>query len=204
MPLSKIYQQEDINIICKIESALDRVLKSSCYTKDNLLCFSISLQPHFVVCSSALALHPKTEGYLKEISIENAREELFGLANEGCHALLSHLFFQQLGHIKIEHHKKTKDEISQIYIYLNNPLVMLTFLTCTEMWSAKAKPIIWEAMKKYDVQNFYYIDIHKAADNIEDGHSVKFLRALEKENPSYLDVVNGIQLFEQLFTKIFS
>lgn len=192
------------NIEIIINSGIDNVIKQSSYTRDNLLCFAVSAQPHFIVWSAALALNGNTKKETKKIGLENATEELFGIMGEGSHASLAHCFFEQIGNFESSHYKKTREEINSIYEALGNHKIMLSFLTCTEMWSSVAMPLILEAMKQYGATDFQYVEVHAIADNTEDGHSIKFLNALVLESPTKEEIEKGVSLFENLFGKIFS
>ena len=119
--------QED-SLRNQIESAIDRVLISFSYTRDNLLCFSASMQPHFLVWCSALALHEDIEVVTKTVASANAREEIFGLQDEGSHAMLSHSFFSQIGLIETKHYNRARAEIPEIYKNMKNNAMCDFFL----------------------------------------------------------------------------
>lgn len=104
-----------INIKDKIITFVHDVERKFQYNKDNLLCLSASIQPNFLVWSSALALHDQIGPKAREVALSNVREELFGLKNEGCHALLAHLFFKQVSDIEIKHYEKTENDILEIH-----------------------------------------------------------------------------------------
>lgn len=60
-----------------------------------------------------------------------------------------------------------------------------------------------ELMKTYGATNFQYVEVHRAADGIEDGHGATFLEALEQEKPLPEEVENGMKLFENFYLNIF-
>lgn len=204
IPLHSVMPKDKaVDIEAKINASIDRIVQSFNYTKDNLLCFSVSTQPHFLVWSAALALHEQITEFTREVALENAREELFGLESEGSHALLSYSFFRQIGEFESKHYNKAKDEVLEIYKYMSNHKIILTCLTCMELNSSRNMSDILKIMEALGATDFQYIDVHKIADNLADGHSMKFLKALELEDPTLEELTKGISLFENLFLKIF-
>lgn len=189
--------QENItNVVCNIEQKFN-------YTKDNVLCFSIATQPNFLMWSAALALNKDLGTQAREIALENAQEEYFGVMGEGCHALLSMEFFKQLGNPTIKHFEKTEQEVKEIYKYMDNEIVLLTLIACIEICSPIMMKKICATMENHGATDFHYIDVHKVADNDTDGHGQKFVQALMMENPNPSDVELGISLFINFFSKIF-
>jgi len=204
---ANLYPNETTKV-CDLKIQIDAVISKvngmlNC-TKDNLLCFAVSLQPHFVVWSAAMALHDDLGYRARNITTRNAREEMFGLKDEGSHAVLSQQFFNQLGAYEAKHYNKAKAEIAEIYKHLRNKNAMLVMLTCIELSSAGRMQKILEVMKGYGATDFKYIEIHQSADNLNDGHGVEFLDALNAENPSPSDIELGMSLFENLYVKIFT
>jgi hypothetical protein len=196
--------ESHINIENEILITVQNIEKDFQYTKDNLLCFAVTGQPNFLVWSSALVFCDEIETQTKVIARENAKEELFGLIDEGSHAPLALSFFKQIGNFEISHYTKAEKEILEIYKNIQNKIVLLTFISCVEIWSGQAMDKISKIMKEYGATDFKYIDVHKIADNISCGHSMKFLKALELEKSSLIEIKKGIQLFKNLFLKIFS
>lgn len=122
---------------------------------------------------------------------------------EGCHSILSHDFFQQIGSINIDHQLRTKIEVLEIFKKIHNPKILLTCIASIEVRSIEAMSSILEAMKSYGATDYSYIDVHKMADNLENGHSLVFVEALALEKPTFLEFTDGIGLFENFFLKIF-
>lgn len=174
------------------------------YNKDSLLTFAVSLQPNFLVWCSALSFNQGLKNSTRKLAFENAKEEFFGTVDEGCHAILALSFFKQLGEIRIDHYQKAEKEIHEVYKNINDGIILLTLITCIELWSANAMNKIMKVMQDNNVSDFYYIEIHKMVDNHKDGHSNQFLQVLETENSDLEKIKQGMILFKNLFVKIFN
>ncbi len=190
--LSNTAPSNDINEITfdelkvKINSVVKRTQAFSHYAKDNLLSLAASIQPNFLVWCAALAIHEDLGVVAKELALNNAREEAFGLQDEGSHVILAHSFFNQLGSFEVKHYDKAKTEIHEIYKHIRNKNVLLTVLSCLEIASAPLMEKIPVLMRNFGATDFKYIDIHKFADNSDDGYGIKFLLALHSEKPHLL------------------
>jgi hypothetical protein len=193
-----------VNIKDEIINAVQNIVKNSQYTRDNLLCFAVSGQPHFLVWSSALALHEQSGEKTKKVALSNAKEEVFGLMDEGSHAPLSLSFFKQIGKFETRHYERAEKEVWEFYKNVKNKNILLTAITCIELWSSEAMKKICAAMEEFGAKDFFYIQVHECADNPEDGHSTSFLDALTLENPSSEELSKGTSLFQNLFNKIFN
>lgn len=203
-PISTVENLKTDNLKIRIEAVIGRVNAKLNLTKDNFLCFGASIQPNFLVWCSAMALHEDVGMLARDIVLRNAREEIFGLGDEGSHAMLAHAFFNQLGMFEARHYTKAKAEIAEIYMHLRNKNILLVFLACLELWSTGIMQKICEVMRDLEAADFKYIEVHQSADNLEDGHGVQFLEAIEVEKPTQMDIELALKLFENFCVKIFA
>ncbi|KAK5581053.1 hypothetical protein RB653_001081 [Dictyostelium firmibasis] len=184
----------------EIQKVVEEDRKNYNYSKDNIQTYAHAIQPHFTMWVNSLLIL----NIGREITEENCRDEMFGLQSEGNHSILCLDYFAQLGDYKLNHYSDGYKIAKKIYNHIKKPMVILTFLIANELAVNFLKDLENE-LSKYGVKDKTYIEIHEEADSIEseNGHGIRLLNVLEKENSSVDDINLGIQLYREFYNDIF-
>ncbi|KAM9976724.1 hypothetical protein ACTFIR_010568 [Dictyostelium discoideum] len=184
----------------EMERVIEEDRKKYKYTIDNLQIYAQAIQPHFTMWVNSLLIK-KIGGQLTE---ENCKDEMFGLNGEGNHSILCLDYFSQLGEYKLHHYSEGYRIAKKVYNHINRPMVILSFLIVNEL-AAGFLNDLENVLSKIGVKDTTYIDIHNEADSIdsENGHGIKLLNVLEKENSNVDDINLGIQLYRDFYNEIF-
>ncbi|KAM9978494.1 hypothetical protein ACTFIY_012257 [Dictyostelium cf. discoideum] len=184
----------------EMERVIEEDRKKYKYTHDSLQIYAQAIQPHFLMWVSSLLIK-KIGG---EITVENCRDEMFGLYGEGNHSILCLDYFSQLGEYKLHHYSEGYRISKKVYIHINRPIVILSFLIVNELAVGFLNDLRNELLK-IGVKDTTYIDVHTEADSVdsENGHGIKLLNVLEQENSNIDDINLGIQLYRDFYNEIF-
>ncbi|KAN0041408.1 hypothetical protein ACTFIV_003947 [Dictyostelium citrinum] len=192
-------KKDDVYI--EMERVIEEDRKNYNYSIDNIQTYAHAIQPHFTIWLNSLLIK-NVGGQLTE---ENCKDEMFGLIGEGNHSILCLDYFSQLGEYQLHHYSEGYRIAKTIYNHINKPMVILSFLIMNELAVSFIEDLENE-ISKIGVEDKTYMDVHKEADSIEseDGHGIKLLIVLEKENASVDDINLGIQLYRNFYNELFS
>ncbi|KAN0047736.1 hypothetical protein ACTA71_002121 [Dictyostelium dimigraforme] len=184
----------------EMERVIEEDRKNYNYSIDNIQTYAQAIQPHFTMWINSLLIL-KIGGQLTE---ENCKDEMFGLGGEGNHSILCLDYFAQLGDYKLHHYSEGYRIAKMVYNHIKRPMVILSFLIANELAVGFLKDLENE-LSKIGVKDNTYIEIHNEADSVdcENGHGIKLLNVLEKENSNIDEINLGIQLYRDFYNEIF-